>query len=146
MRATYLLALLGLLSVAACGAGDAGGGPGGDGDGDGDSGPINDPAEDLLCSTALNVSGTVRPTTTLADSPAGTWTINVTVGQGDCDVNAVNQFVEDQYVYNVTKDEENATIITWQANPTSMFTSFKITRQGGDWNGNFQHYRNPDTK
>jgi hypothetical protein len=94
-RSTLLATLFALgLGPAACTPGEVG--PGGD-----DGVDVDERPEGVLCETALTLSGSLTPPGTppgaeLGCVPEGTWTVNVTIGEGDCGdvpVNATYTYV-----------------------------------------------------
>jgi hypothetical protein len=123
-------ALLGLLA-SGCDVGESGDGPA-------------PPAEDqlaLLCEATLTITGTFEQGGTPPAegcSAEGTWTVQVAVDDpGDCD--SVN--INDEYVYVVTRDEEELLQVDYQgsdANPDA--DSYKPGSAGDTCRINSEHF------
>jgi len=120
-------------ALAGCGVGDATG-PGGGG---GDGVDVDERPPEVLCEAALTLSGTLAPegeppTADLGCVPQGTWTVDVTVGEGDCgDVP-----VQSTYTYTVTGTGHD-TLITYDGTERSTVG----IHAGGDGQclGSFEH-------
>lgn len=108
--------------------------------------PAEDERLDLLgiqCESTLIVTGTWEETTPQpVDSfgcwSVGIWTVNVTYDRIGCDPQP--EMVQ-QFTYEVTKDDEENSIITWLNDPENERIHFKITTSGDSLcHGGFEHY------
>jgi hypothetical protein len=147
-----LLALLLAAAPAACDVGDAdpgdddddNGGAGGDDDDDGANPDL--PEDGASCEHELAVTGTLAPAgePPLPDAgcvPEGTWTVTVTVGDGDC----AEVPVAETYVYVVGKDAAGAYTYSYPepVDPTEQVTMSVRAAGDGSCIGTFVH-RAPD--
>lgn len=125
------------------------GGPGG-----GDGEPTRIPSGDeefedrldalgIVCESTLIVTGSVTPTDPQpAESngcwPVGIWNVTVAMDRVGC---SPQEAIEGEYVYEVTRDDESATNIIYQADPDGERLNLKITAAGDSLcHASFEHF------
>lgn len=98
----------------------------------------------IICESTLTVTGTYTPTTAqppdhLGCWEVGIWTVKTAINFLGCDP---QEELATEYVYEITRDDEDVTNVAYQGDFDPERMNLKITTQGDSLcHGSFEHFR-----